>query len=267
MSNRLLERLQLEGELHRALQENEFLVYYQPSIFLEDGTVVGFEALVRWDHPVRGILAPANFISIAEESGLIVPIGEWVLREACRQACEWKKEGSEDLPLSMSVNLSARQFKQPGLVQSVARALKESDLEPASLILEITESVAVEDVRSARETLERLKDLGVRLAVDDFGTGYSSLAYLQNFPVDILEIDRSFISDPSSNPKNSSIVATVIAFGRSLGIEVTAEGIENEEQLEWLRELGCPLGQGYHFNKPLPKEAAGLIALARGNVR
>lgn len=261
MKDRILKRLQLESEMHRALREGEFRLYYQPSVSLEDETVTGFEALVRWNHPTRGILSPAEFIPVAEESGLILQIGSWVLREACRQTREWQRMRPADSPLTISVNLSARQFRQPGLALEVAEVLIETDLSPADLVLEITETVAMDDSRTSRETLQKLKDLGTKLAIDDFGTGYASLSYLQNFPVEVLKIDRSFVNKMADDPKSASIVTTVISFANSLGLGVVAEGIETEEQLARLKELGCPVGQGYHFSKPLPKNEAQRFAV------
>lgn len=260
MNERVLERLQLESELHRALWGEELRLYYQPGVFLANGSVTGFEALLRWEHPIRGILPPSEFLTIAEECGLIVPIGKWVLREACRQTREWQQLRPSEYPITVSVNVSARQFQNPGFLEEVEEILEETGLDPATLILEITESLVMEDSSSTRDALQRLKDLGLRLAIDDFGTGYSSLSYLKDFPVEVLKIDRSFVDRMTEDPRSASIVSTIIAFANSLGLSVTAEGIENAEQLARLKELGCPVGQGYHFSRPIPvHEARELI--------
>ncbi|MEJ7871980.1 MAG: EAL domain-containing protein [Rubrobacteraceae bacterium] len=263
MNVRALERLQLEEDLRRALEREEFRVYYQPEVSLEDGRIMGFEALVRWEHPERGLVSPQEFIPVAEETGLIVPLGEWVLEEACRQAREWQEQNPSNLPLIMSVNLSARQFKQPGLAKSIAEVLRKHGLEPRGLILEITESMVVADVDSAIVTLRELRDLGVRIAIDDFGTGYSSLAYLKRFPVDYLKIDRSFVDGLGRDATDKGLVSAAITLAHTLGLEAVAEGVETAEQLEHLRELGCELAQGYYFWKPSPGETASEILAAQ----
>ena len=257
MNERALERLGMEADLRRALERGEFRVFYQPEVDLARGAeVVGFEALVRWEHPERGLVSPAEFIPLAEETGLIVPMGRWVLEEACRQAKEWRDSYPADPPLKMSVNLSARQFERPDLAEGVAQALRQSGLDPRGLVLEVTESMVVEDVDAAISTLEELKALGVKIAVDDFGTGYSSLSYLKRFPVDYLKIDRSFVSGLGRDPKDDGLVSASIELAHALGLEAIAEGVETEGQLQRLRSLGCELAQGYYFWKPMPGEAA-----------
>ena len=259
----VLERLALKADLGRALENGEFVSHYQPIVHLESGRIVGMEALVRWAHPTRGLLPPAEFISLAEETGLIVPIGMDVLRDACRQLRSWDGQHSIEPPLKVSVNLSARQLQNPSLVPDVARVLAESDIEPGRVTLEITESILMSDTDASVVTLRRLKSLGVSLALDDFGTGYSSLSYLQRFPVDVLKVDKSFVDELGRGRDGDSRLArAIIGLGRMLQLEITAEGIERAEQLASLRELGCDLGQGYYFAKPLaaPEMEALLVA-------
>ena len=262
MGVRARERLGTEGALRRALEggaAEEFRVHYQPEVSLATGRVVGFEALVRWDRPGRGLVSPAEFVPVAEETGLIVPLGRWVLEEACRQAKEWHERfpaGPADPPLTMSVNLSARQFGQPDLAKTVRAAIDGTGLDPESLVLEITESAVMEDARANAETLRELKSLGVRIAIDDFGTGYSSLAYLKKFPVDFLKIDRSFVDGLGEDPDDEGIVSSVVNLAHTLRLEAVAEGVESEGQRAHLRKMGCELAQGYYFWKPMPGEAA-----------
>jgi EAL domain-containing protein (putative c-di-GMP-specific phosphodiesterase class I) len=220
--------------------------------------VVGFEALVRWDHPERGVVAPGEFIPVAEQTGLIVPIGECVLQRACEQAAAWQA-ASGDEGLEMAVNLSPRQFSHPGLVPSVAAALEETGLRPSRLSLEITETVLIDNADLALQTLERLKALGVRLVLDDFGTGYSSLSHLKRFPIDIVKIDRSFVDGLGADPGDSAIVSAVISMGLAMGVGIVAEGVETDAQADTLRALGCPLAQGFLFARPLDAEAAGAL--------
>ncbi len=249
-------RLELETALRRALQRDELSIHYQPEVALQDGRIVGFEALLRWDHPTFGSVSPADFIPLAEETGLIVTIGRWVLKEACRQAKQWhERHECTPLPL-MSVNLSVQQFQNPGIVQDVRDALNESGLKPESLVLEITESVALNDAPTTTATLRELKELGVQLAIDDFGTGYSSLSYLRRLSADFLKIDRSFIEKLGSKPDDTVLVSGVIKLAQSLGLKVVAEGVEEIRQVGWLRDLGCDIAQGYYFQRPLSGEKA-----------
>ena len=251
-------RLDLEGDLRRTLEapHEQLPVFYQPLVSIPKGEIVGMEALLRWAHPERGLLAPAGFISEAERTGLIVPMGRWVLNEACRRAREWQERHPRDAPLAMAVNLSARQLRYPELVGEVEDALRQAALDPESLTLEITESVLVEDGESSSGTLRRLKDLGVRLAIDDFGVGYSSLSYLRYLPVDQLKLDRVLLENLDTDHKNLAIVRAVVDLGHALGIEVVAEGVETHEEFEELRKLGCDVGQGNYWWDPRPPEEA-----------
>jgi diguanylate cyclase (GGDEF)-like protein len=250
--------LQLENDLRRAIERKEFKVYYQPIIALENGEVAGFEALVRWYHPERGLVPPDEFIGIAEETGLIIEIGLLVLRESCRQLREWQSTlGNKSL--TMSVNLSGKQFAQPDLVAQVKEILTETGLEPKYLKLEITETVVMENAEVARAMLSQLCALGVHLCIDDFGTGYSSLSYLHRFPVKTLKIDRSFIGRMGPDGENCEVVRTINTLANNLGMVVVAEGIETEDQRMQLREMGCGYGQGYLFSRPMMAEAAGLF--------
>lgn len=248
----LQERLILENELHGALERNELRVYYQPLIDLDSGQVTALEALVRWQHPDRGLVSPAKFIPIAEANGLIVPIGEWVLRTACAQNRTWQLAGLP--PIRMSVNLSARQFEQPDLVKTVSQILQETGLNAAYLELEVTESFLMADLQRSVKTLSQLRALNISLALDDFGTGYSSLNYLNRFPVNMLKIDRSFVQDVMSNPDSAAVTDAIIALSKSLHLSITAEGIETQEQLEYLQRRGCHEGQGFYFSRPVPAE-------------
>ena len=258
MNARVVERLESESDLRRAVRRGEFTVHYQPKVLLKTDAIVGFEALVRWEHPERGLLPPAEFIPWAEESGLIVPIGRWVLEEACRQAREWQTLYPGDPPLVICVNVSGRQFRHPGLAQDVSRVLRETRLEPGSLDPEITENILIETAQNGLP-VHRLKRLGAKLIVDDFGTGYSSLSYLKRPPADYLKIDRSFVGGLGKDPKDEGIVSSVIDLSRVLGMGAIAEGVESAEQAARLRDLGCPLAQGYLFSRPLPAEGAGAL--------
>ncbi|MGZ5834528.1 MAG: putative bifunctional diguanylate cyclase/phosphodiesterase, partial [Telluria sp.] len=231
--------------LRSALHHGEFELYYQPQVDLESGWVVGLEALIRWRHPSMGMVRPDRFINLAEETGLIVPIGAWVLRTACRQNRAWQRAGYG--PLRIAVNLSARQFSQPGLVREIARVLEETGLAPACLEIEITESLVMEDVEGAIHTMGELKSMGVKLSIDDFGTGYSSLSYLRRFPVDVLKIDRSFVRDITSCPDDAAMVAAIIELARGLRMRVIAEGVETEAQLDYLKQRGCDEVQGHVY--------------------
>ncbi|MCA1816610.1 MAG: EAL domain-containing protein [Acidobacteria bacterium] len=251
MHARVVSQLKLENDLRRAVERKEFALYYQPIVSLGSGRVTGFEALVRWRHPERGLVSPAEFIPIAEETGLIVPLGLWVLEAACRQMREWHRLSPQNRGLKLSVNLSGRQFWQADLLECVTRVLEETDFDPRCLQLEITESVVMENARAIVALMDELRALGIELAIDDFGTGYSSLSYLQRFPIHTLKIDRSFISPHGAEEReNSEIVRTIILLARNMGKEVVAEGVETAEQYARLRELECDYGQGYLFSRP-----------------
>jgi diguanylate cyclase (GGDEF)-like protein len=264
MSHQTLERVELESDLRAALERRELRVHYQPIVTLESNAIVGFEALVRWQHPTRGLVAPLAFIPLAEETGLIVPVGKWVLETACRQAATWHlaRTDPDGKPLFVSVNLSAREFMQAELVEDVAAILAETGLEASSLELEITESVLMDQSENGIRTLRRLRALGVRLVLDDFGTGYSSLSYLKHLPLDTIKIDRSFVAG-IEEIADRSIVEAVVALAHGLGIGIVAEGIETRRQAARLLELGCDLGQGYLFSRPVP--AARTARLLRGS--
>jgi len=250
MHARAVSRLQLESDLRQAIERQEFCVYYQPIVCLQTGRLAGFEALVRWNHPRRGIVSPADFIPVAEETGLIVPIGQWVLSEACMQVRQWQLDSPSHRSLSLSVNLSARQVAQPDLLERINEALESSKLNAHCLKLEITESVVMENAEAAALMFKQLRSLGVQLSIDDFGTGYSSLSYLHRFPLNYLKIDRSFVTRLTTENDNA-IVRTISTLARNLGMEVIAEGIETEEQYQQLKMLGCEFGQGFLFSRPV----------------
>ena len=245
MNARARERMALEGALRSALTQGEFELHYQPQVDLESGAVVGLEALIRWRHPSLGLVRPDRFIHLAEETGLIVPIGAWVLRTACRQSCEWQHAGLG--PLRIAVNLSARQFAQPGLARDIQRVLDETGLAPTCLEIELTESLVMEDVEGAIRTMGELKLMGVKLSIDDFGTGYSSLSYLRRFPVDVLKIDRSFVRDIPGSEDDAAMVSAIIELARGLRMRVIAEGVETEAQLDYLKRRGCDEVQGHVY--------------------
>ena len=257
MHKKAVEQLRLETDLRRALDRQEFEVYYQPIVALEEGRIEGFEALVRWIHPERGLVEPDEFIPAAEETGLIVPLGWRVLRSACEQMAEWQREIPATRPLALSVNLSGKQFVQPDLVTRVEKILAETGLTPSTLRLEITESLIMDEADDAVAKLQRLRHLGVQLHIDDFGTGYSSLSYLHRLPTHTIKIDRSFVSRMNDRHQQAEIVQTIVALARNLGMQVAAEGLETAEQLETLRSLHCELGQGFFFSKPLAASDAG----------
>jgi EAL domain-containing protein (putative c-di-GMP-specific phosphodiesterase class I) len=248
------ERFRLESGLRRALERGEFAVHYQPQASLSSGAIVGLEALVRWQHPELGLIGPAAFIELAEETGLILPIGEWVLHTACAQNAAWQCAGMRAVPVS--VNLSARQFS-PGIVDTVSRVLAETGLDPQLLELELTESASMEDPEKTCEIMGQLKAMGVRLAIDDFGTGYSNLNYLKRFPVDRLKLDRSFVRDILSDPDDLAISRAVIAMAHGLRLNVVAEGVEDRGQLALLAENGCDDIQGYLFSRPVGADDCG----------
>jgi predicted signal transduction protein with EAL and GGDEF domain len=256
MSAKMSERLNLETALRRAVERHELRVFYQPIVRLEDGNIDGFEALVRWQHPERGLLSPVEFIPLAEETGLILPIGNWVLEEACRQIREWQLYRPDAAPITLSVNVSARQFQSPELVETLSRVLADTGFEPRHLKLELTESLMMRDIDGALARLTMLDGLSVQLAVDDFGTGYSSLAYLRRLPISVLKVDKSFVSRLALDSKDGAIVRSVITLAHDLGMSVIAEGVETNEQLRRLKELGCELAQGYLFSRPVPAEIA-----------
>lgn len=253
MNQRAREQHSIESGLRRALQQHEFVLHYQPKIDLRSNAVVGAEALVRWQKPGQALIYPGDFIAVAEDSGLIVPLSQWVLAEACRQAREWQRAGLP--PISLSVNISPIDFRQPDFVASIERVLQQSGLAAQTLELEITEGVLMQNVEATMTALNRLKALGVRLAIDDFGTGYSSLSYLRRFPIDVLKIDQSFIRGLSCDSNDAALVDAIISLGRSLGLKVIAEGIETAGQLAYLKDRQCEEGQGYYFSQALPAAA------------
>ncbi|HSL69413.1 MAG TPA: EAL domain-containing protein [Longimicrobiales bacterium] len=257
--------LQLESDLRRALERNEFVLHYQPIISLETGELTGFEALVRWSHPTRGLLQPGDFIELAEETGAIVPLGWWVVGEACRQIMQWTATSPRAAQLNMSVNFSARQFSQPDLIERIDQILQRTGFDPGRLRLEITEYVMMQSATTASTMLDDLRRRGIQLCIDDFGTGYSSLSYLHRFPIDTLKIDRSFISRVDEEGSSLQLIETIVALSRTLGLEAIAEGVETPEQLEMVRRLGSGFAQGYQISMPLP--AADAEALIRGGKR
>jgi EAL domain-containing protein (putative c-di-GMP-specific phosphodiesterase class I) len=260
MHETVAERMELRAALDGAVDRGEFVLYYQPILDMDGQTLRGAEALIRWRHPERGILAPGCFISLAEETGLIVPMGAWVLRESIRQLGAWLARELVGKDFTLDVNLSPIQLRDPSVVPEVAQAISEAGVPPGNLTIEITESLLVEDGNGCKERLEELRALGVGLAVDDFGTGYSSLSYIQRFPIDVIKIDRSFVEGLGSTSKDSTVVRAIIDIARRIGATTVAEGIEAETELDTLRDLGCDLGQGFLFSKPVPAaEFAGLI--------
>jgi len=258
MNVRAVERQFIEESLRRALERQEFALHYQPKIDLRTGEITGAEALIRWTHPIRGPVSPVEFIPVAENCGLILPIGNWVLREACKQARTWVDAG---LSLAtMAVNISAMEFRDDNFLESVFAILRETGLDPRSLELELTESVLMERAESAASVLQTLRARGVQVAVDDFGTGYSSLSYLRKFPIDALKIDQSFVRQITTAPDDTTIVTAVISMGRSLKLRVVAEGVETQEELVFLQAHQCDEAQGYYFSRPvLPEQFAKLL--------
>ncbi len=261
MHDAAIQVLQLENDLRRAIERQEFIVHYQPIIALSTSKIVGFEALVRWDHSQRGMVSPGLFIPVAEETGLINQIGNWVLRESCHQLQQWYQEKLLDYPLFMSVNLSARQFAQSDLIEQIDQILEETQLNPQNLKLEITESVLMNNTQSVKGIMQQLRQRKIQLCIDDFGTGYSSLSYLYNFPVDTLKIDRSFIRYLDEKTDSLGLIPAIMKIAQTLKMSVIAEGIETSEQLAQLKSLNCEFGQGYLFSKPVDrKKATNLIA-------
>ena len=252
-----VKRLSLENNLRRAFERDEFILHYQPKINMQSGELFGMEALVRWLHPTLGLVPPNDFIPIAEDTGLITPLGEWVLRTACRQNMKWQRAG---LPhLNVSVNISLRQFQQPNLVEVINQTLFESKLDPKYLELELTESSIMNDTKQAIETLNRLKLLGIKISLDDFGTGYSCLSHLKTLPIDVLKIDRAFVRNITTDSKDAAIVKTIVALAHNLELETIAEGVETEEQRAILMTLGCDNFQGFLFSKPISAESFELL--------
>jgi diguanylate cyclase (GGDEF)-like protein len=260
MRERALRRLETENRLHRALLHDEFVLHYQPQIRMATGTVTGVEALVRWHHPERGLVAPAEFIASAEETGLIIALGAWVLEEACRQSAAWCAARPDLAPVVVSINLSARQIAHPDLVATVADTIARTGVDPATLCLEVTETAVMDDHEAAADVLLELKALGLTLAIDDFGTGYSSLRALQRFPFDVVKIDRSFVTGIETSEQESAIVAAIVSLSHALGLRTVAEGVEQVAQVERLRVLGCDIAQGYFYARPAaPADLAGML--------
>jgi EAL domain-containing protein (putative c-di-GMP-specific phosphodiesterase class I) len=258
MRDRAVAELSLETDLRRALERRELRLHFQPVVSLETGRLAGFEALLRWQHPARGLISPAEFIPLAEETGLIVPIGLWVLRTACRQMENWQSRATGTSSLWVSVNLSGKQLVESRLAEHVENILRDARLDPPSLSLEITESVLIKNADVARAVLVRLRELGVRVQIDDFGTGFSSLGYLQRLPADGLKVDRSFIGRIA---EDIEIVRAIVGLGRSLGMHVVAEGVETADQLDRARDLGCAYAQGFFLCRPLERHAAEAFLL------
>jgi diguanylate cyclase (GGDEF)-like protein/PAS domain S-box-containing protein len=254
MRERAVDALSIEQELQHGLERGELRLFYQPLVSLGSGEMVGAEALIRWEHPERGLLSPDQFLPVAEESGLIVEVGAWAVGEACRRLRDWDRRNGGPAAFGLAVNLSARELTHPDVVSTVLSAVRRSALDPSRLTIEVTESTAMADRDSGFRALRELSEAGMRIAIDDFGTGYSSLDHLREMPADILKIDRSFVAGMAANSPDSALVAAAIAMGRALEMEVVAEGIETSEQVADLRELGCPLGQGFLFARPLPPE-------------
>jgi EAL domain-containing protein (putative c-di-GMP-specific phosphodiesterase class I) len=259
MNIHTLERVEMESDLRRALERNEFVLHYQPKVNIVSGCIAGMEALVRWQHPTRGLIPPMQFIPLAEETGLIVPIGVWVLKTACAQNKSWQAQGLP--PLRIAVNLSARQFTHENLLQDVAKALDETGLGPAMLEFEITESMVMKDPVHAVKLLTGFKAMGIHLSIDDFGTGYSSLSYLKRFPIDSVKIDRSFIRDLPEDVDDAAITEAILAMAHSLKLNVVAEGVETAEQLRFLRDHGCNEMQGSYFSMPVPEHEFACLVL------
>ncbi len=263
INERLMEKIQTQSELRKALEHQEFVVYYQPQINLDTDKIAGFEALLRWNHPSKGILAPMEFIPLAEETGLIVPIGNWVLRQACEQLKEWEEAGNENLV--MAVNISTRQFRDIELFNNIQEVIHDTGINPKHLELEITESIALKDIEYTVLTISKLKELGVVFALDDFGTGYSSLNYLKRLPINNLKIDKSFLDTVLDNNSDQSIVKTIITLAQTLDLVVIAEGVEKNEQEIFLKDANCNKAQGYLYSEPLPKEEAEQLLIKYRN--
>jgi diguanylate cyclase (GGDEF)-like protein len=266
MNAQVRERLNMESKLRRALDQEEFLLYYQPQVDLTTGMIVGTEALLRWQHPELGLVSPGKFIPVLEDIGMMVRVGEWVLQTACRQSKAWQRDGFP--PLRMAVNISARQFSRRDLIDTVAGVLTETGLDPNYLELEITESLLMEDIKANSRLLDELKTSveGLRVSIDDFGTGYSSLSYLKTFPIDLLKIDQSFIRDITTNSDDAAITTAIIVLAHNLRLKVIAEGVETEEQMTYLREKGCDEAQGFYFSRPLPADEFTKLLVRGGSL-
>jgi PAS domain S-box-containing protein len=266
MHENAVKRLQLETDLRKALDQAEFRVYYQPIVSLQTGKITGFEALTRWQRP-EGILAPINFIAVAEETGLIIPMNRQLLREACQHLRSWQSEFPSDSPLTMSVNITSREFVQPDLVSEIRKSLDQTGVDPGCLQLEIIETIAMGDAEKSGHVLAQLKALGVRLSIDDFGTGYSSLSRLRRIPVDTLKIDRAFISNMDTDPENREIVRAIIVLAHNLGLKVVAEGTEKEEHIDLLKQFNCEMAQGYLFSRPADDQAMLKLLASNRSIR
>jgi diguanylate cyclase (GGDEF)-like protein len=251
LRSQVVTRLQVESDLRMAIERNEFVLYYQPIVSLKNGVLSGFEALIRWNHPTHGLLLPKDFLQVAEETGLIVPIDHWVLQEACGQLVRWQEKSDEMKSLSMNVNISGKQFSDPNLIDTISKVLNYTGLPARSLKLEITESVIIDNQLVASQVFNRLVELGVQLEIDDFGTGYSSLSYLQNFPIHTIKIDKSFIQRIGDGGKSSELIRAIVSMAKEMGMETIAEGIETEEQLEEIQALMCKYGQGFLLASPM----------------
>jgi EAL domain-containing protein (putative c-di-GMP-specific phosphodiesterase class I) len=268
MHEQVMGQLQLEVRLRRGLQNQEFRLYYQPIVEVVTGLVEGFEALLRWKPTDSDLIPPGVFIPVAEQSGLIVPISDWVLTEACREALNWHHQYPDGPLLYVSINVSAKHFSHPGFIGHVRKALETTGIPPQCVKIELTESVAMNDAPSTEETMSQLRALGVKLSIDDFGTGYSSLSYLRRFPVDTLKIDQSFIAAMETERDNCAIVSTVVALGHNLGLQVVAEGVETLSQFQKLRTISCHAAQGYFFSKPVPSDSVGgVVDAIRGRAK
>jgi len=267
MHARTVARLSIENDLRRALEHDELFVVYQPVVSLHDGSIDSVEALLRWQHPKRGLISPLEFIPVAEESGMIEPIGRWVLESACAQAAQWERERPDAAPVGISVNLSIRQFMARDLEGTVARALGAAAIDPSSLCLEITESVLMREPETVSKTVQRMAGLGVRFLLDDFGTGYSSLAYLGELPIDGVKIDRSFVQTLNSSERTAAITRAILRMAQALSIDVIAEGVETELQIEALRALGCNRAQGFYFSRPVVPELIPELLAAPASAR
>jgi diguanylate cyclase (GGDEF)-like protein len=261
MYEQALKRLKVENDMRRAIEAEEFVVHYQPIVDLKTGEAWGSEALVRWEHPERGLLDPSQFVPVAEETGLIVPLGERVLEEACRQAVKWQREPLKVNPPVVCVNLSAKQLRRQAFAETVERVLRRTGLEGACLSLDITETLYVTILESNTTVLDDLKRIGVRISIDDFGVGYSSLSYLKRLPADTMKIDKSFVAGLGEDVQDTAIVRMLVDLAHTLGMKIVAEGVESEEQAEQLNEMGCDLAQGFYFAEPLPvEEATGFLS-------